>query len=70
MYHGSPSQSRHTLNSDKTSNIVHKKFPDAVEPKPIKLFQASDFEVVCLIGRGSFGKVNLVRHKTSLELFA
>ncbi len=34
IYHGSPSPSRHTFNSDKTPIILHKKSPDAVEPKP------------------------------------
>eukprot|EP00698_Gefionella_okellyi_P006075 TRINITY_DN15541_c0_g1_i1.p1 TRINITY_DN15541_c0_g1~~TRINITY_DN15541_c0_g1_i1.p1 ORF type:complete len:377 (+),score=64.45 TRINITY_DN15541_c0_g1_i1:36-1166(+) len=37
------------------------------EPQPMSM---DDFELLCVVGKGSFGKVLQVRHKTTKEIFA
>ena len=46
------------------------KDPKASADKPAKKYCLEDFDTVKALGRGSFGQVKLIRHKTTHELFA
>ena len=50
-----------------TSTVVHKIAVRQVKREKPKI---QDFEEMCLLGKGSFGTVNLLRHRESQALFA
>jgi len=53
-----------------TSKLQDSKTPDLPRIVPRKMFMIDDFTIIRELGRGSFGQVNLVQHKTTKRYFA
>jgi cGMP-dependent protein kinase len=54
------------------NNIIHRRLQSyaSMRARPRRNFQLADFTVVCHLGRGSFGRVSLVRYNPTDEILA
>jgi len=59
-----PGKSREANGNDESANVINLGPSENAKAKP------SDFEFLKVIGKGSFGKVLLAKHKTELDVYA